>query len=184
MNKTLLRKQLLEKRKNFDLDYITSSNLIITNKVIDFIKEHKFTKICIFLSTKYEVQTINIINWCFKNNILVYVPKILNDNNMNMVLLDNSYLNNYNKFNILEPTSNIVASLDQIDCIFTPLVGFDKNLNRIGMGKGFYDKFFSLNNFSYLKVGICFDKQKVDQILTQSNDIKLDYIITENDIYK
>ncbi|SRX64215.1 ~5-formyltetrahydrofolate cyclo-ligase [Mycoplasma mycoides subsp. capri] len=56
MNKTLLRKQLLEKRKNFDLDYKNTSNLIITNKVIDFIKQHQFKQICIFLSTKYEIE--------------------------------------------------------------------------------------------------------------------------------
>ncbi|ADK69923.1 5-formyltetrahydrofolate cyclo-ligase [Mycoplasma mycoides subsp. mycoides] len=185
MNKTLLRKQLLEKRKNFDLEYKNTSNLIITNKVIDFIKQHQFKQICIFLSTKYEIETRNIINWCLNHHVLVFVPKITTDNNMNMVLLDNSYLTNFNKFNIQEPTINILANLKEIDCVFTPVVGFDKKLNRIGMGKGFYDKFFSLNSFNYLKVGLCFDKQKVDQIFIESNDIKLDYIITENkNIYK
>ncbi|WP_434343196.1 5-formyltetrahydrofolate cyclo-ligase [Mycoplasma sp. 06067-C1-B144P-99-0482-3] len=182
MNKSILRKQLLEKRKNFDSNYITTSNLLITNKVINFIKKNKFKQICIYLSTKYEADTKKIINWCIENNILVFVPKVLNDNNMNMVLLNNSSLTNLNKFNIYEPISNINASLEQIDCIFTPLVGFDEKLNRIGMGKGFYDKFFSLNSYNYLKVGICFDKQKTTQIIIDDNDIKLDCIITEKQL--
>lgn len=49
-----------------------------------------------------------------------------------------------------------MCEIDKIDCIFILLVVFDKYLNRIGMGKGFYDCFFNENFGNYLKVGICF----------------------------
>ncbi|KNG79507.1 5-formyltetrahydrofolate cyclo-ligase [Mycoplasma sp. HU2014] len=184
MNKSKLRQEMLEKRKNFSNTYIDSSNLIITSKVIEFIKENNFKNICIYLSTKYEVETRKIIDYCFLNNIKVFVPRVLENNDMEMIrYLDHNH-NNLNKFNIQEPISDEIIEINELDCIFTPLVGFDKNLNRIGMGKGFYDKFFNLNKNNYLKVGLSFDEQLIgDYILKEQHDVKLDTIITEKFIY-
>ncbi|AJM71989.1 5-formyltetrahydrofolate cyclo-ligase [Mycoplasma yeatsii] len=184
MNKLQLRKIMLEKRKNFSNTYMNSSNLIITNKVIEFIKNHNFKNICIYLSTKYEVETRKIIDYCFLNNIKVFVPRVLENNDMKMIrYLDHNH-NSLNKFNIYEPSNDQTINSSDIDCIFTPLVAFDKNLNRIGMGKGFYDKFFNLNKNNYLKVGLSFDQQLIsDDILKDDHDVKLDIIITEKSIY-
>ncbi|AGJ90886.1 5-formyltetrahydrofolate cyclo-ligase [Mycoplasma putrefaciens] len=187
MNKTNLRKLLLLKRQNFSNTYIETSSLMITNKVIEFLSKSQFQEICLFLSTKYEVQTKLIIDWCWQNNIKVYVPKVLNDHEMVMIRYLATNHTSSNRFKIYEPINQQLADLTTIDCVFTPLVGFDTSLNRIGMGKGFYDRFFSLNNlnnFNYLKVGLAFNQQLVDhQITTDSYDVKLDLIITETKIY-
>jgi 5-formyltetrahydrofolate cyclo-ligase len=67
------------------------------------------------------------------------------------------------------------------DIILVPGLAFDKKLNRLGRGKGFYDRF--LKNFAGIKVGVCFEIQLVDEVPIDDHDIELDYLITEKNIY-
>ena len=66
-----------------------------------------------------------------------------------------------------------------------PLLAFDKNRNRLGYGKGFYDKYFSRfikNHKKIIKIGIAFSFQKYNKLPVNNKDFKLDYIITEKGI--
>ena len=67
-----------------------------------------------------------------------------------------------------------------IDWIIVPGVAFDKKLNRLGRGKGYYDKL--LVQTSATKIGICYELQLFDEIPAEPHDIKMDFIITENNI--
>ncbi len=62
-----------------------------------------------------------------------------------------------------------------------PLIAFDENLNRVGYGGGFYDRYINRirKNKRILKIGVAYSFQKVKKIITNKYDIKLDYIITE-----
>ncbi|PZW01556.1 5-formyltetrahydrofolate cyclo-ligase [Metamycoplasma auris] len=185
INKNEARTKKLLERKKLSSDYFIKSNIAISRKVIYLIKKKKFKNIGIYLSTKFEVQTNEIIKWCFLNNINVFVPKVLDKRNMEMVLItkDSKYV--ANTFKINEPFAFKSANLNDIECIFCPLVAFDDNLNRLGMGGGFYDSFFNSHQQNYLKIGIAFDKQKLDDILEiEDHDCKLDLIITEKKIYQ
>ncbi len=62
------------------------------------------------------------------------------------------------------------------------MVGFDERLNRIGYGKGFYDKY--LSDYKGLKIGLAFSTQKYHHLPTDQYDIKMDIIVTENKVYK
>ena len=90
-----------------------------------------------------------------------------------------------NSFGIEEPraekSKEVMAT--QIDIVFVPGLAFDKNMNRLGRGKAYYDRF--LKNFSGLKVGVLFHDQILkENIAVQSHDIKMDWLITENCMYK
>ena len=88
-----------------------------------------------------------------------------------------------NKFGILEPKNSKKKIIP--DLIMVPLVAFDNHLNRIGYGKGYYDR--SLKKIRKIKknaitLGIAYSFQKCTQIPVNNNDFKLDYIITEKGI--
>ena len=88
-----------------------------------------------------------------------------------------------NKFGILEPKNSIKEIIP--DLIMVPLVAFDNRLNRIGYGKGYYDR--SLRKISKIKknaisLGIAYSFQKCRKIPTNKHDFKLDYIFTEKGI--
>ena len=70
--------------------------------------------------------------------------------------------------------------LENPSVVIVPLVACDKNLNRIGMGKGYYDRY--LRDKTAIKIGICYDFQVVDKIIPNKTDIPLDIIVTENQI--
>ena len=70
------------------------------------------------------------------------------------------------------------------DLIFVPLVGYDKNFNRLGYGGGFYDRYFEKNSKfkNIIKIGLAFSFQKIKNLPVNKFDKKLDAIITEKKI--
>ena len=83
-------------------------------------------------------------------------------------------------FNVREPNESCLSNSSEINLIFVPGVAFDNNGNRIGHGKGYYDRY--LSNTTAIKVGICFESQLVNSIPTEDHDIQMDYVITEKQI--
>lgn len=83
-------------------------------------------------------------------------------------------------YGVREPSADSpLVNLDKVQGLLVPGLAFNKNGNRLGKGMGFYDK--SLENFTGLKVGVCFDFQLVEQPLpTEPHDIRVDWIITES----
>lgn len=69
---------------------------------------------------------------------------------------------------------------EQIDLVIVPGIAFDRQKNRLGRGKGFYDRF--LDHKEIYKIGVCFDFQLLDSIPATSDDIKMNKIISTSDI--
>jgi len=88
-----------------------------------------------------------------------------------------------NKFGIPEP---VASKILYPDILLIPLVGYDKNLNRLGYGGGFYDRYIAKidNTKKVIKIGLAFSFQKIKSIPINHYDKKLDFIITEKKIVK
>lgn len=87
-----------------------------------------------------------------------------------------------NRFGIDEPSPSATIEAKQLSMILVPMVGYDHDCNRIGMGKGFYDRALAEVSDESLLVGIAHSCQQVDELAPQTWDIQLDCIITENGI--
>ena len=87
-----------------------------------------------------------------------------------------------NNLGVLEP----VKSANKVvpDLIFVPLVGYDNNLNRLGYGGGFYDRYFEKNSRKkkIIKIGLAFSFQKIKKLPVNKFDKKIDRVITEKKI--
>ena len=88
-----------------------------------------------------------------------------------------------NKYGIPEPIS---LKISYPEILFVPLVGYDDNLNRLGYGGGFYDRYIDKieKNKKIIKIGLAFSYQQFKKIPTSLHDKKLDFIITEKGILK
>jgi 5-formyltetrahydrofolate cyclo-ligase len=88
-----------------------------------------------------------------------------------------------NKFGIPEPIS---SKIFYPDILLVPLVGFDHDLNRLGYGGGFYDRYIEKIEKikKVIKIGLAFSFQKINNIPLNQYDKKLDFIITEKEILK
>ena len=86
--------------------------------------------------------------------------------------------------NIKEPTKNNEILIPNI--VFVPCLAFDDCGFRLGYGGGFYDRTFSQfkrNKIKFISIGYAFEGQKVSKVPKDKFDIKLDYVITEKQIY-
>ena len=139
--------------------------------------------VMVFTSKEKEVNTRPLIMALFGQGNPVVVPIIVKED----YSLRLSYLRDFSAlvpstFGVPEPIgSEIPAAADDIDTIILPMLGFDRKGGRIGYGAGYYDRFLSKTP-GLRKIGIAFACQEVDSLPVDENDIRMDYIITEEGI--
>ncbi|MDH5353545.1 MAG: 5-formyltetrahydrofolate cyclo-ligase [Gammaproteobacteria bacterium] len=94
-----------------------------------------------------------------------------------------------NKFRLPEPDvgEDKMLQPDELDLVLAPLVVFDDNRNRVGMGGGFYDRSFAFRkqagNDKPVLIGVAHEMQKVDRLVPEDWDVRLDMIVTDQSIY-
>ena len=142
-------------------------------------------KVALYLPNDGEINPKYIVNFLKNQKISTYLP-ILDDKSLNFAKIGENFRKN--RFGIKEPVSTDIINADQLDILFMPLVGFDKDKNRIGMGGGFYDRTlaFKKHQQEFKKpklIGLAFDCQQVEQLEMQDWDVPLDAIITPGKIY-
>lgn len=174
MNKQILRNKYKQIRKNIkDKEKLDN---IIFNKIVS-LKGYKESKLVLtYVSLKEEVDTIELIKHSLNRGKQVAVPKC-EGNDIVFYYINNLYDLEEGNFGILEPETNeIVKDFDNSICI-VPGIAFDKENNRIGYGRGFYDRF--LENYNGIKIGLTYKEFICDKIDTDENDIKMDIIIKD-----
>lgn len=90
-----------------------------------------------------------------------------------------------NRYGILEPKLNLKKLIPSwaLDCVLVPLVGFDNNYNRLGMGGGFYDRSFAFKKTCYSTrpclIGLAYSFQKLNTLKPQPWDVALNFVVTD-----
>ena len=180
--KSFLRKASLLKREK---KYLSVRKLNF-NLIFRLIKKHfKKKKIIIagYYPSSHEVNILKFLENASKNRFKILLPVIKASNHMSFRQWDFNEPLYVNKFGILEPRNSNKEFIP--DLIMVPLVAFDNNFNRIGYGKGYYDR--SLRKINKIKkniisLGIAYSFQKCRAIPVNKYDHKLDYIFTEQGI--
>lgn len=106
----------------------------------------------------------------------LFLPRV-NGVNLDILPYDESKITK-GSFGIEEPVGCDVIDVDKIDLIIVPAVAFDHNCNRLGRGKGFYDRL--LSNGHAIKIGVGYDFQLFEKLPIEKHDIPMDMIITES----
>ena len=136
-----------------------------------------------YISTADEVSTEAIIDHAEERDIKIAVPCIYGDKMYAIKYFGKQALIQ-NKYGIYEPKfdgTKIVKIEDAV--VLVPLLGFDENMNRLGHGKGFYDRFF-VENPNCTKIGLALEEQKFDKVIHDRFDVQMDYIVTDKNIYE
>ena len=183
MNKIEARKKYLDLRKKLDNVQIISKSILISNNLQDLpIWEHNFYHIYLPIKEKNEVDTMPIINILNNKKKKVLIPKSdFKNTTMKSFLLNDNTVLKKNNYGITEPINN-EEFLGRIDVIFIPLVAYDLIGNRVGYGKGFYDKFLRNQNNKILRVGLSFFNPE-KRIKIDEHDENLDFCVTPNRIF-
>ena len=173
MDKQKIRNKMKSLRDNLSKEEVANYSKTICSTLLETLKSFNNNNIFIYNSFKNEVYTKELIQQLYKSNN-IFLPRI-DGNNMYAVKLSKRSIFQTNSFGIQEPSSP-PANIDNFICIL-PLLAVDENGNRIGFGKGYYDRF--LENKNCIKIGLCYDFQIIKGIPHESYDIPLDIIISE-----
>lgn len=104
-----------------------------------------------------------------------YLPRV-NGVNLDILPYDRSRLQ-LGSFHIEEPQGDEVCGMDRIEMVIVPAVAYDSHGNRVGRGKGYYDRL--LGDTKALKVGVAYAFQLVDEIDSEPHDVRVDMVITD-----
>ena len=134
-----------------------------------------------YYPSNYEINDLEILNYFFTRGSTISLPKIKKKSQMEFYKWDKNDPLLINKYGIPEPE---ITNRVYPDILFIPLVAFDKKLNRLGYGGGFYDRYIQKISKikKVVKVGLAFSFQKLKTIPVNKHDKKLDIIITEKEI--
>ncbi|KTW28049.1 5-formyltetrahydrofolate cyclo-ligase [Pneumocystis carinii B80] len=177
--------------------------MAVTDSLIRLPEFKKSKSISIYLSMVHgEISTDEIIKHSHQMGKKIYVP-FIDGSEMFMFYLhptEDPSLFVKNKWGIPQPSKNTANGIlreeamdkNGLDLIIIPGIAFDRNLNRLGHGKGYYDKYLAkINHWSEknnrntpLKIGLALNEQLVDTVPINSLDIKLDILLLQNQIIR
>ena len=181
MNKYKLRRTILDLRKkksnkNFEINLNIFFSFLKNNNYI-------FKNVGGYFPSNYEIDDLKILKFLEKKNFNILLPVIKKNNQMDFFKWSAIDPLKINKFGIPEP---IGRKIFIPDILLIPLVSYDRKLNRLGYGGGFYDRYIEKieKHKKIIKIGLAFSYQKTKKIPINKFDKKLDFIINEKEILK
>lgn len=179
MDKNSARIALANQRKKMTFKKRQTKSLKIMENLLPLLEGKK--NVAIYLNTKDEVNTIDFLDY-FIQNFDVVSSSITNDFEMEFYQIKNSKHLVRGYQDIMEPEDDVKVNKEDIEVMIVPMLGYDTRCQRMGYGKGYYDKY--LSDFKGLVIGLAFTEQEFNHIPTEPHDVRMDYVVTEREIIK
>jgi len=186
-DKRVLRKNMISRRQAFTGSKKAEANRKIYDNILSLQAFEKAGHIHAYVSTPSEADTYGIMEYILhlSSQKHLFLPRVTGEGTMEFFEVTD--LNRDLKVGykgITEPVAPIERASNQSpEIILVPGVAFDKNFNRMGYGKGFYDRYLALRGQKSLKVGVCYSFQLLQEIPCEENDVKMDIIVTDDGIW-
>ncbi len=181
--KESIRKEMLKFRKTLSTWDQRSKSLFIQERAIQFIINLKVGQLISYKHYNGEVETDFLNKFILHHGKVLGLPRV--EGSQISFYKISSLVNDLEKgySGILEPKEILSkANYDSIELALIPGLAFDRLGSRLGYGKGFYDRY--LREYpDIIKVGLAFKEQVLEKVPIEEQDEKMDYIITENDVY-
>lgn len=184
-NKKELRLHYKNLRKELSSDLIEEKSLAIANNLLKLsIWDKTYYHVFLPIEEQKEVNTEFILHMLSgKDKEIVVSKSDFETREMTHFLLTDNTKIKKNEYNIPEPLNGLSVPSETIEIVFVPLLAFDILGNRIGYGKGFYDKFLAECKPETIKIGLSFFEavNQIDDVF--ESDVKLDYCVTPEKVY-
>lgn len=192
-NKTIFRQSLCANRSQLKPEFIQQASHKVIDRLLQLSAFIRSQSIGLYVAARGELDPIGIVQYAARLGKKLFLP-VISDSSENKLLFYSYQLGDVlknNRFNIPEPDSSrqFAIEITQLDLIVIPLVGFDESGHRLGMGAGYYDRSLMpimrmLPPYRPVLIGLGYEFQKIDRIMPDAWDIPMDYVITEEKIYK
>jgi len=193
MNKKEIRQKYKDLRKSLSQEGIEAKSLAIANHLLrmDTVPSSKlvwdklYYHLYLTIEEQKEVNTEYILQILAGKDKEIVISKceFATVGMTHFLLTDNTKIKK-NSYNVPEPVDGLEVPDAKIDVVFVPLLAYDKEGNRVGYGKGFYDNFLSKCKPETIKIGVSFfpPEENINDVST--NDVKLDFCVTPDEIFQ
>lgn len=186
MNLPDLRTRLRTLRKNLSQPTQREHSKKVTQRLVQHAPLSRSSNIALYLASQGELDLAPLFTLPEFEQTALFLPCIQSDSSLSFRRFGGEHLLTPNKFGILEPTKGCECiEAKNLDIILMPLVGFDRQGHRLGMGGGYYDRALAFTQTDTekrpFKIGIAHSMQQVEQIEKRSWDITLDAVVTEKE---
>ena len=186
MTKNELRNTYKKLRKALSENQIDDFSLAIANQLLKLpVWNASFYHIFLAIEEHKEVNTDYILNILSgkDKNILISKSDFKTGGMQHFLLTDNTVIKK-NSYNIPEPVDGIEILDEKVEVVFIPLLAFDEKGNRVGYGKGFYDRFLAKCKPETIKIGLSFFEADAEITDVFESDVRLDYCVTPERVYE
>lgn len=164
--------------------------MALFQRVLRWPRFHQAQRLAFYLPAGGEIDPRPLLQHCLQSSAQCCLPTLspLHEGKMYFVPVQEGDSLQRNRWGIAEPALHRLIAPRALDIVFVPLVGFDRHGNRLGMGKGFYDRCFAFRGQRPLRdwpaphrpilAGLAHDCQQVEEIPAEAWDVRLDVIFT------
>lgn len=178
LNKNAVREKIKKEKKQFTKEQLDYFSTEVIDSLLQLECFHNAKTVLVYYSMEDEVNTHSLIDGLLGDKRII-LPVVNRDH-----LLLREYTSfdqmEISSYGILEPKGADFTNLKEIDVVIVPGVAFDRKLNRLGHGRGYYDRL--LPQLKALKVGVCFDFQLLNEIPFDNFDVNMDMVVAQNEI--
>ena len=185
MEKEEIRRIILEKRSKLTKKKVETASKAIIEIIKDLEAFRESRMILSYMPYGQEVDLLPLNQFILDNEKRLCLPRVRSSTEMDCAEVESLSENMIiSKFRIMEPSPELKPSdLDSIDFVLVPGLAFDREGNRIGHGKGYYDRFLAQINKETFTLGIAYAFQVFDRIPSDPFDKKVKGIVSENQLF-
>ena len=180
MTREEIRDCIKKRREDASKIQAAEMSVRICERIISMSEYLRAKKILCYAALPDEVQTGGLLREILRSGRQLYLPRTRGSELEIAHMVDGTKLER-GAYGILEPVTDDLADITDMDLVLAPGVAFDREGNRLGYGKGYYDRL--LKDCICTKVGLAYEMQLVDHIPSREGDIPMDKVITEDKIY-
>ena len=194
LTKTELRKAVRLLKKQHTQEELKALSTVITGKLLELPYIKEATTVMLYCSLPDEVYTMDLIHRLHSEGKKIVLPRVISDCEMELREYAGDADLEIGSFGIMEPCGKLFSDYAAIDVAVIPGMAFDKSGNRLGRGKGYYDRFLNAagkrdfneksknekcgnGKGNTYKIGICFPFQFVDSVPADEHDNRMDMVV-------
>lgn len=176
MLKNQLRKLIKQRKRQFSQQQLGELSFDIIRRLSNHTKLKQAGTVLLYHSLPDEVYTHDLIQHLYNQGKTILLPVVINESDMELCSFTGNDNLKSGAFNIWEPQGERFTDYNDIDVAIIPGIAFDDHGNRLGRGKGYYDRLLARMHGCY-KIGVCFNFQKVPLVPAESTDIAVDEVL-------
>lgn len=178
MYKEELRQEIRNRKRQFSPSQLGELSLAVLERLRELPAIMNAHTLLLYYSLPDEVNSHALTEQLAKEGKTVLLPEVIDNENMRLRIYTGPEDLREGKFHIMEACGEIYpeSAYQDIDAAVIPGMSFDPRGNRLGRGKGYYDRLLQKMPHIY-KIGVCFDFQKEESLPTEKHDIPMDFVV-------